>query len=353
MGNPASDSACFLRGMRDAPSHGPWKPRGEMAGRSPCISVVIPVFKAEGILPVLCSRLGEALAPLGSHEIILVDDRSPDGSWGVLEQLAGSSQNIIAVRFSRNFGQQYAITAGIDLARGDWVVVMDCDLQDRPEEIPRLLEKAREGYDVVLARRVKRCDSFAKRLVSRLYYRIFHLLSGVNMDASVGSFRIMSRPVVDAFSGMREAFRVFGGMIDWVGFRTGYLDVKHDPRYAGKSSYSLRKLIRLALDGIISFSNRPLYLSIGIGIAVSVFSGVYGAFFVLRSVLFGFVSVPGWLTTLTLQSFLGGLILTNLGILGIYIGRIYDEAKRRPLYIVDRIIAPAPGCSAESDDEPV
>jgi polyisoprenyl-phosphate glycosyltransferase len=303
------------------------------------LSVVIPVYRSEFALRILCERITMSLADLdGSYEIIFVDDRSPDGSWKLIAKLAKEFPTVKAVRLSRNFGQHYAITAGLDLANGDWVVVMDGDLQDRPEEIPNLLAKGEEGFDIVLAQRVKRADALRKRASSVIFYKCFSLLSGFSMDPSVGTFRIMRRPVVEALRSMRESRRLFGGFVQWVGFETGYVEVQHDPRIEGKSSYGWRKLLKLALDGIVAFSNRPLYLSIAIGFLVSVASAVYGLSLVIGFLIDRRIGISGWLSTMTVTSFIGGLILLNLGITGIYVGRIYDETKRRPLYVIDGIL---------------
>lgn len=215
---------------------------------------------------------------------------------------------------------------------------MDGDLQDRPEEIPNLLAKGEEGFDIVLAQRVKRADALRKRASSVIFYKCFSLLSGFSMDPSVGTFRIMRRPVVEALRSMRESRRLFGGFVQWVGFETGYVEVQHDPRVEGKSSYGWRKLLKLALDGIVAFSNRPLYLSIAIGFLFSVASAVYGLSLVIGFLIDRKIGISGWLSTMTVTSFIGGLVLLNLGIVGIYVGRIYDETKRRPLYVIDAIL---------------
>ena len=311
-----------------------------MSSNPPSISVVIPVYRAQGILPALCKRLVESLASLtGSSEIILVDDRSPDASWAVMLEMAEAYPSITLVRLSRNFGQHYAITAGLDLANGDWAVVMDCDLQDQPEEIAQLLEKAEQGYDVVLARRTARADSSRRKLLSRAFYWLFNVLSGYSVDPAVGTFRIMRRSVVEAYRTMRESARLFGGMIEWLGFETAVVDVAHSSRYEGRSSYNFRSMAKLALDGIFAFSNRPLYFSIGAGVIMSLLAAGFGVSLLIYYFLYPFIGVPGWLSQVTLTTFIGGLILLNLGILGVYVGRIYDQAKGRPLYVVDRIVA--------------
>jgi dolichol-phosphate mannosyltransferase len=307
---------------------------------SPYVSVVIPVYKAEKILPALCRRLTDTLETMAvSYELILVCDGSPDGSWDVMAALAREYPRLVVASLARNFGQHYALAAGLDLASGEWTVVMDCDLQDEPEEIPRLIAVGETGYDVVVARRIQRQHTWWKRTTSRMFHKLFAFLSGLRLDSSVGSFRVLRKPARDALCSMRESYRMFAGLVDWLGFETGYVDVKHAARYEGESSYDLGRLVRLALDGMISFSNRPLYLSIGIGILISVASGLYGSFLLIRGLVFGVPdAIPGWLSTITATSFIGGLILLNQGVLGIYLGRLYNQAKGRPLYVVDKII---------------
>jgi dolichol-phosphate mannosyltransferase len=303
------------------------------------ISVVSPVYRAERILPALCERLDAVLSASGArYEVILVDDRSPDRSWAVLQELAGRYPRLTALRLSRNFGQHYAITAGLDLARGEWTVIMDCDLQDRPEDIPRLLAKAREGYDVVLALRTERTDGALKRAASRVFYKVFALLSGYDMDARVGTFRVLHRSVVQALGEMRESYRFFGALVEWLGFETARIEVQHAARHEGRSSYDLRRLLRLTLDGLVSFSNRPLTLSVGVGACISLLAALYGCYLVARYFIEGGIPVAGWASTVTILSFMSGLILFNLGIVGVYLGRVYNQTKGRPLYVVDRVV---------------
>lgn len=307
---------------------------------TPLISIVSPVYKAEKILPALCERITATLSGMtDAYEVILVCDGSPDRSWDVMEQLVHQYPKLSIVKLSRNFGQHYATTAGMDLARGEWTVVMDCDLQDQPEEIPRMLAKALEGFDIVVARRMNRQHSWWKRISSKAFYQVFSALSGFKLDSSVGSFRIMSRSVVDGFCSMRESYRMFAGLIEWLGFRTGFVDVQHAARYEGETSYNLMRLLRMAMDGMISFSNRPLYISIGAGLLLSIASACYGTFLIARYLLDpAAYSVAGWLSSVTATAFLGGLILLNQGVLGIYLGRLYNQAKGRPLYVIDKVL---------------
>ena len=321
--------------------------------RRPFISVVSPVYMAERILPALCARLDAALSAITAHyEIILVCDGSPDRSWAVMESLVQQYPRLTIVRLSRNFGQHYAMTAGLDLARGEWTVVMDCDLQDPPEDIARLLEKAQEGHEIVIARRLNRQHKWWKRATSTLYFKVFHVLSGLPLDASVGSFRIMHRSVVDGFCNMRESYRMFAGLIEWLGFSTAYVDVRHAARYEGESSYNFVRLMRMALDGMISFSNRPLYISVGIGLLLSACAGAYGLYLLISYFLVGAYGVSGWLSTITVTVFLGGIVLLNQGILGIYLGRLYNQAKGRPLYIVAKVTVGAQAGAANGEDDP-
>ena len=313
----------------------------------PFISVVSPVYMAEKILPELCERLRAVLSELcDDYEIVLVCDGSPDDSWKVMEALVEEYPELVAVRLSRNFGQHYALTAGMDIANGVWTVVMDCDLQDRPEEIPRLLAKAREGYDIVVARRMHRKHSWWKRATSGLFFRVFSWLSGFRLDGSVGSFRIMSRSVMDGFCNMRESYRMFAGLIEWLGFETTHIDVEHAERHSGESTYNMRRLVAMALDGMISFSNRPLHLSILAGMLLSLAAGLYGAVLIFQALVLNTATAAGWLSTMVATAFLGGLILLNQGILGIYLGRLYNQAKGRPLYVVDRVLIHASRQSA-------
>lgn len=302
----------------------------------PYISVVIPVYKAENCLDELYLRLKAALETISvDFEIILVVDCGGDNSWKVIERLALADNRVRGIQFSRNFGQHYGITAGLDVCQGDWVVVMDCDLQDRPEEIPRLYAKAQEGYDVVLARRGVRCDSPLKRTTSWLYYKIFSYLADIEYDGESGNFRIMSRKVVSNFRRMSEQLRFFGGLVQWMGFPTASIEVKHAERFEGKSSYTFAKLWKLASETIIAHSDKPLRLAVRFGFLMAFFSFFYGAYILGRSMLYS-SPIPGWSSLIVSLYFIGGIIIGILGILGIYLGKTFDESKKRPLYIIRR-----------------
>lgn len=307
-----------------------------MADSRTQISVVVPVFKAEKCLDELYSRLRASIEPITREfEIILVEDCGGDSSWEVIGRLAKADPRVRGIQFSRNFGQHYGITAGLDHSRGDWVVVMDCDLQDRPEEIPRLYGKALEGYDIVLARRGTRKDPLLKRATSAMFYKLFSYLADIDYDGETGNFRIMSRKVVLNFLHMRERLRFFGGLIQWMGFPTASIDVEHAERFEGKSTYTFAKLWKLATETIIAYSDKPLRLSVQIGFLMAFFAFCYGVFILGRSLIYGSV-IPGWNSLIVSLYFLGGIIIAILGILGIYLGKTFDETKKRPLYIVRR-----------------
>jgi polyisoprenyl-phosphate glycosyltransferase len=298
------------------------------------LSVVIPVYKAEGCLDELYRRLVAAIEPVTKDfEIVLVEDCGGDRSWDIIRALAAADPRVKGLQFSRNFGQHYGITAGLDVAAGDWVVVMDCDLQDRPEEIPRLYAKAQQGYDVVLARRGGRTDGLLKRFSSWCFYRLLSWLADTEYDSAAGNFRIISRKVVLACRGMREQLRFFSGLVHWMGFPTASIEVSHAERHEGRSTYTFGKLWKLAVDTIIAYSDKPLRLAVRFGFVMSMLSFAAGLYILLRALLYG-SPVVGWPSLVVSVYFIGGIIISILGVLGIYLGKTFDEAKKRPLYIV-------------------
>ncbi len=298
------------------------------------ISMVIPIYRNEPFIDELYSRLTANLSAItGDFEIIFVDDGSPDNSWNLIAGNAEKDRRVKGIRFSRNFGQHFAITAGLTHSSGDWIVVMDGDLQDRPEEIINLYHKALEGYEVVFARRLVRKDTLYRKLCSRMFYKFFDLLAGTKTDAAVANFGIYSRKVIDSFNKMREHSRLFPLFVHWLGFNTAYIDVEHSERSTGKSAYTFGKKLDLALDTIISMSNKPLKISVKLGLLLSFLSFLYGVFIIMKYLLWG-VPVMGWTSLMVSLYFIGGLLLSTLGVLGIYIGKIFDEVKNRPLYII-------------------
>lgn len=303
---------------------------------SPHISVVVPVYMGENALLELYRRLRDSLVQITENfEIVLVEDCGGDNSWPMICDLAKEDPRVKGLQFSRNFGQHYGITAGLDLCDGDWVVVMDCDLQDQPEEIPRLYEKAQEGYDVVLARRGRRKDHPLKRFTSWLFYRIFCYLADIEYDGEVGNFRIVSRKVVDAYCGMKEQLRFFGAQMQWLGFETASIDVQHAARFEGKSTYTFAKLWKLSSETIIAYSDKPLRLTIRFGFLMALSSFFLGAYMLIRALFYG-VTIEGWASIIVSMFFLGGIIITLLGIMGVYLGKTFDESKKRPLYVVSK-----------------
>lgn len=302
------------------------------------ISIVSPVYRAEKIIPALVERIERSVRTItSSYEIILVEDGGPDKSWEVIRALAADNPHIVGLQLSRNFGQHYAITAGLDHCKGEWVVVMDCDLQDQPEEIPGLYKKAQEGFEIVLARRAVRKDSFLKKFFSAVFYRTLGYLTGSAQDESVANFGIYHRKVVDAVVSMRESIRYFPTMIKWVGFRTAKLDVAHDQRMDGKSSYNFRKLINLATDIILAFSDKPIRLLISTGLIISAISFI-GAIRILIQWMQGEIIVLGYTSLIVSVWLLSGLIIVTLGVVGLYVGKTFEGVKKRPIYIVSNAI---------------
>ncbi|MBW4520943.1 MAG: glycosyltransferase family 2 protein [Scytolyngbya sp. HA4215-MV1] len=300
----------------------------------PHISVVVPVYKAEDCLQELSKRLRNSLEEISKDfEIILVEDCGGDRSWELITELAQQDDRIKGIQFSRNFGQHYGITAGLDHCSGDWIIVMDCDLQDRPEEIPRFYALAQQGYDVILAHRGKRNDPPFKRLSSRLFYQVFNYLADTQYDAGIGNFRMISRKVAESFCQMREQLRFFGGLVDWMGFPTAIVEVQHDSRFSGKSTYTFFKQWKLASEIIIAYSDKPLRLSVKLGFLIAVLAFFYGIYIIFRAFAFG-VPVVGWSSLIVSLYFLGGIIIFNLGIIGIYLSKSFNEVKKRPLYLV-------------------
>jgi len=300
--------------------------------------VVSPVYQAAPIVPHLVAEITSTLKDLSdSFEIILVDDRSRDESWKAIKQECGKDRNVIGIRLSRNFGQHSAITAGLKQAKGEWVVVMDCDLQDMPNQIPRLYHKALEGYDVVFARRRARRDSILKRLCSRAFYSIFSYLTETNQDAAIANFGVYSRKAIEAVLGMGDNIRYFPAMVQWVGFRSTRVDVEHSPRKQGESTYNLRKLLRLAANSIISFSDKPLRLVAQGGLILSAISFIIGLYY-LTGYLLGSIQIAGYASLIISIWLTAGINIFVLGLVGIYVGKAFEKIKGRPIYIIDEEI---------------
>jgi glycosyltransferase involved in cell wall biosynthesis len=303
------------------------------------LSVAIPVHNEEQVLPELFGRLTAVLdgVPGGPHEMIFVDDGSRDGSLGLLEAAAARDQRIVVVTLSRNFGHQAALTAALDQVTGDAAVVMDADLQDRPEEIPRFLAKLEEGFDVVYAQRVRRKEGVLLRFAYFVFYRLIAWLSRIRLPLDAGDFSLMSRRVVNEIRGVPEHNRYLRGLRTWVGFRQTGIAVERAERFAGQSKYSYRALIRLAFDGIFAFSIAPLRAAAVLGAVAVLLSTLFTLYAVYARVVLQ-RSPQGFTALIVVMTFLSGMNLFFLGVIGEYVGRVYEEAKARPLYVIGRLI---------------
>lgn len=302
----------------------------------PLISIVVPVYGSPQSLAPLHERTAAVCAEMdASYELVLIDDRCPRGSWGVIQELAKRDPRVVGVRLSRNFGQHAAINAGLQFARGDWVVVMDCDLQDQPEEIPNLLAKARRGgFEIVRAQRRNRTDPWHRKAASLAFYNVLSFLTDTHQSADVANFGVYSRKVISAVNSWQEESKYFPAIIQWVGFSQTTLPVAHGERYEGASSYSLSRLLRLGANVIVGFSDRPLKLMMLAGFMIAVASFL-AAMLVVVLHLLGTFNVRGWASVVLSLWFLSGCMLFGLGLTGLYVGRILIEAKGRPTFIVE------------------
>lgn len=301
-------------------------------------SIVVPVFNEEAVLPILLRRLdillGEQLD--GPAEVIFVDDGSTDCSSIVLDAKARADSRYRYLGLSRNFGHQIAITAGIEAASGDAVIVMDADLQDPPEVVLQMIERWKDGFDVVNARRLTRTgESKFKRWSAQAFYRVLRSLSSTDIPTEVGDFRLMDRKVVDAFRDMPERDRFVRGMVAWLGFRQTEVTFHRDRRLAGETKYPLKKMLRLATNGMMGFSDVPLRVAIWAGFVVSGFGALYGLYAVYQK-LFTDSTVTGWSSIIVIVSLLCGINMLLTGIVGLYVGRIHAEVKHRPLYVIGK-----------------
>ena len=299
------------------------------------ISIVSPVYRAEKILPILVSEINLVMERIGEdYEIILVDDRSPDNSWEVMKVLSSQNPRIKSIRLSRNFGQHSAIFAGLTKTKGDWVVVMDCDMQDQPKEIAKLYKKALEGYDIVLGQRENRKDKFLKKLSSKLFYKVFNYLSGGQFNNEIGNFGIYKKKVIDSILNISDYIKFLPLFINWVGFKSVSIPIEHGEREEGKSSYSISRLLKLAFNVIVSFSDKPLRLFINFGLGISILSFVLGIYYLYLSITHK-ITQPGFSSLILSIWFLSGIIISCIGIVGVYLGKTFDQAKNRPTFIID------------------
>lgn len=301
------------------------------------LGVVVPVYGCRECLQALHERLTRVLAALvPSYEILLVDDRSPDQSWVEIEALAAADPHLRAIRLSRNFGQHAAITSGLAHSRARWTVVMDCDLQDPPESIPELLAKAREGYDVVLARRRQRSHSAARQLLARFYFWLVNLVMGTRLDGEYGTFSILSDRVRQAFLRLHERDRHYLFILNWLGFQRTSIEIAHGERLAGRSAYSIRALIRHAVSGVFFQTSSVLVYIVYLGFAFAL-AGVALALYFLYLFLVA-TPPPGFTSLIVVMLLIGGVTIMCTGVTGLYIGRVFEQVKDRPLFVVDREI---------------
>ena len=300
----------------------------------PLISVVTPEYNGEKMVHELVERIKKSVSSITDNfEIILVNDSSPDNAWEEIKKECTSDKRVIGLDLSKNYGQHYAISAGLAYAKGQWVIVMDCDLQDTPEKIPNLYAKAQEGYDIVMVRRVVKHVGWWKDHSSIWFHAVLSFLSGAPSDPSLSNYSILQRKVVDQINCLPQKSRSYGSMLNMFGYKTAYLEFEQAARGEGHSGYTFRKMFKLAMDIIITTTNRPLRLAVVLGFTMSLFSFLLAVYNVFAK-LVGLIDISGYTSTIFSIWFVGGLLLFVMGILGLYIGKIFDQVKGQPLYIV-------------------
>lgn len=303
--------------------------------KPPHISIVTPIYGCGCCLRELCSRLASVLSTISdNYEIIMVNDSSPDDAWEVIKELTRGDSRVKGINLSRNFGQHHAITAGLDYVRGDWIVVMDCDLQHKPEEIPKLYQKAQEGYDLVVGMRAQRQDTYLKKLGSRLFYMALAYLIDSSIDHRITNFGIYSKKVIRSITALKEQNRPFGLLALWVGFRRFDIDIEHVSRPYGESAYTFRRMMNLAMDSILSHSDKLLRITVKLGLFLSFTSILYATWLMVRY-FFWATQVEGWTSIIVSIYFTAGLIVGSVGVTGLYVGKIFNEVKGRPLYLIE------------------
>ncbi|MET0946686.1 MAG: glycosyltransferase family 2 protein [Flavobacterium sp.] len=305
---------------------------------NPVISFVSPVYRAEGILDKLVDEIQKVMLEINQpYEIILVDDRSLDNSWEVMKKISRQFSEVKSIRLSRNFGQHPAIMAGLSQAKGEWIVVMDCDLQDQPMEVLKLYNKAKEGFDIVLAKRKNRKDGFYKRMSSLLFSKVYGFFTDTRYDNEVANFGIYHSKVIQSILKISDSIKYFPLFVTFVGYNSTSIIVEHAQRAEGNSSYSYSKLLSLAFNTIISFSNKPLKLFVKFGLTISGISFMLGLYNVYLAMT-DRIEVLGYSSIIVSIWFLSGIIITTIGVCGIYIGKIFDQTKDRPIFIIDETL---------------
>ena len=302
--------------------------------KAPFFSVVVPVYSCERSIETLCRQVESELSRFNkSLEIILVDDRSPDSSWDRIRDLSSRNPIVRGVRLSNNFGQQLAITAGLNLCRGEFIYVMDCDLQDEPSLMPKMYETLLEGYDIVLTRRVTRSHALWRRLAAKSYSSIASVLFGQKIDSSIGGFSLISRKVVNSFLSFQERNRHYLYILAWLGFKTTAVEYEQAGRLHGKSTYTLKKLIKHAVDGVIFQSSNLLSGVAFLGFVLALAGGLWILWLIFQALTIGLM--PGWASLMSAIILSSGVTLISLATLGLYLGRVFDQVRSRPLYVID------------------
>jgi len=302
------------------------------------ICVVAPIYNENSLVEEFVKQTARVLQQItNNYEIILVDDGSNDSSWKYILNETQKNNKVKGLKLSRNFGHHYAITAGIHNAKSNWVVVMDSDLQDRPEVIPNLYLEAIKGYDVIFVARTNRPESIFYKTLQKTFYWILRVATGIKFDSRQANFSIISRKVADAFKMFPENARFYASTIKWLGFNTSYIEARHGKRYLGTPNYTFRKRLKLAADIIIAFSDRPLRFAVGLGLVMSLLSIISTIYFVILALQKQILDIYIYFT-FSIALFLSGVVFIILGIIGIYLGRVFNEVKRRPLYVVSETI---------------
>ncbi len=297
-------------------------------------SVIIPVYGCKLCLDELYQRIKNTIESITeTFEIIFVNDASPDNAWEVIIEIAKNDKRVKGLNLSRNFGQHNAITAGLDYAKGEWVIVMDCDLQDQPEEITKLYNKAKEGFDYVKGYRKQRKDSVFRILISKLFYRFISFINGKKIDGNTANFGIYNRQVIKTICLLREKNRWFPTLIDWIGFNGTSIEILHSSRVSGKSSYNFRKLFRLAVDVFILNTDHPLRLMVGTGLVLSLVSFIYTLIIIIKFSM-GYITILGYSSIIVAICFFSGIIIFFLGIFGLYLSKVVEDIRNRPIYII-------------------
>lgn len=303
-------------------------------------SIIVPMYNEEEVIATTFGRLKEVMDTTGeTYELIFVNDGSKDSSVAIISELAKQHNEIVLIDFSRNFGHQVAITAGMDYAKGNAVIIIDADLQDPPEIMLEMIKKWKQGFEVVYGKRIKRKgETWFKKTTAKLFYRLLRSLTNVDVPTDTGDFRLIDRKVCDVLKGLKEKNRFIRGLISWIGFKQTSVEFVREERFAGVTKYPLKRMVKFALDGITSFSYKPLRVATYIGFTISLFSFIYLVIIVFQR-LFTETTTAGWTSIVAINLLFNGIILILLGVIGEYIGRIYDESKDRPLYIVREVVS--------------